>query len=181
MNKKAFTLLELLVVILIIGILAAIALPKYQLARDKAEFAKYQAMVSSLRNAYNEYFLTHGQGTSKFDDLFLTMPSDFTQVYKDSYLRCVQNSNMFCCMSKSTDYRYGSINCGKNDLSVIYSITLLDLNNTPVEGRGLCLSEVDNTRANRLCNAIGTKGNKGNTWTPEGPSPVNSYQVYYLN
>lgn len=46
-NRRGFTLIELLIVVVIIGILAAIAIPKFGQTREKANQA---AMKSDLRN-----------------------------------------------------------------------------------------------------------------------------------
>ena len=50
-NKKAFTLIELLAVVLIIAILAAIALPKYIAARDKARLADLILIAKNINDA----------------------------------------------------------------------------------------------------------------------------------
>jgi prepilin-type N-terminal cleavage/methylation domain-containing protein len=54
-HKKGFTLIELLIVVVIIGILAAIAIPKFANTKDKAYVA---AMKSDLRNlaTYEEQY-----------------------------------------------------------------------------------------------------------------------------
>jgi type IV pilus assembly protein PilA len=60
-NKKGFTLIELLIVVVIIGILAAIAIPKFANTKEKAYVA---AMKSDLRNiaTYEEQYAADSQG-----------------------------------------------------------------------------------------------------------------------
>ncbi len=79
--KKGFTLIELLVVVLIIGILAAIAVPQYQKAVLKSKAGQMLSLVRSIGQAEEAYHLANGRYTNSFDDLDISLPSDFTYVY----------------------------------------------------------------------------------------------------
>ncbi|WP_295421908.1 type II secretion system protein [Sulfurovum sp.] len=50
-NRKAFTMLELTFVVVIIGILSAIAIPKFAATRSDAVITKAKTTVASVRNA----------------------------------------------------------------------------------------------------------------------------------
>ena len=54
--KKGFTLIELLIVVVIIGILAAIAIPKFANTKEKAYVAAMKSDLRNLVTAQEAYF-----------------------------------------------------------------------------------------------------------------------------
>ncbi|AGF78816.1 prepilin-type N-terminal cleavage/methylation domain-containing protein [Desulfocapsa sulfexigens DSM 10523] len=59
-NKKGFSLVELLTVVAVIAILAAIAIPQYSAYRNKAFIAVLKSDAHTLANAQVAYFTDHG-------------------------------------------------------------------------------------------------------------------------
>jgi len=68
-DKKAFTLIELLIVVLIIGILAAVALPKYQTAAGKSMAAEALVNLKALKETVDRYFLETNSYPTNFSQL----------------------------------------------------------------------------------------------------------------
>lgn len=56
MNRKGFTLIELVMVIVIIGILAAIAIPRFMDLRKEARQASCMATGGAIRGALSSFY-----------------------------------------------------------------------------------------------------------------------------
>lgn len=78
---KGFTLLELLVVVLIIGLLASIALPQYRKSVEKSQVAPILSLLRTLYQAQESYYLSNGVYANKFDQLDVDFPWQNTNEY----------------------------------------------------------------------------------------------------
>jgi len=74
LSRLGFTLVELLVVVLIIGILAAVALPQYGKAVERARASEAFMLLKSVHQAAQAYQMEHGTYPDSFDELAVNIP-----------------------------------------------------------------------------------------------------------
>ncbi|MEL7568047.1 MAG: prepilin-type N-terminal cleavage/methylation domain-containing protein [Dehalobacterium sp.] len=75
-NERGFTLIELMMVLMILGILVSIAIPRFTGKISEAEDVKTQADIKIIQNAVDLYFLDYG-----------AYPSATAQLVEEGYLR----------------------------------------------------------------------------------------------
>ena len=88
LKRKGFTLIEMLVVVLIIAVLAAIAFPKYQLAVLKTRYTQLMVLANALHKAQDAYYLATGKYALKINDLDITIPGDCTLSDSGGMITC---------------------------------------------------------------------------------------------
>ena len=75
MKNHAFTLIEVLIVVLIIGILAAIAIPQYQKAVEKNRAMQAIAVLRTVYQAADAFELSTGQWPTDINQLDINIPN----------------------------------------------------------------------------------------------------------
>jgi type II secretion system protein G len=77
-TSRGFTLIELLIVVVIIGILAAIAVPKFQNSKGKANAATLKSDLRNLATAQEAYFYDNLTYTTNLSLLNISLTSGVT-------------------------------------------------------------------------------------------------------
>ena len=128
MKTHAFTLIEVLIVVLIIGILAAIAVPQYKKIILKTRFSEVASALKTLIDAQTRYYLANGTYTNDRDSLDIEFPlgdsDDRKYIIKISkYAHCgIEGAprNVYCKNTKIgiglLYFYYGAYRCTNYDL-----------------------------------------------------------------
>ncbi|HGL9060611.1 TPA: pilin, partial [Neisseria gonorrhoeae] len=87
--QKGFTLIELMIVIAIVGILAAVALPAYQDYTARAQVSEAILLAEGQKSAVTEYYLNNGEWPKDNTSAGVASPTDI----KGKYVKEVKVEN----------------------------------------------------------------------------------------
>ncbi len=171
-QNTGFTLVELLVVVLIIGILAAVALPQYQKAVNKTRMTNALTLLRSIKDAEERHYLASGEYTLDWDALDLSLPSSCSM--KGQSVHC--NINGWDVQYSLSTGNFSSPNyyvVGAKIFSPAYLGWQWQLDRAAIlPGRRICFPDETNNQMIDLCKGFGgTLCNAYAGWYPGAAQP----------
>ena len=160
--NKGFTLVELLVVVLIIGVLSAIALPQYTTAVERSRSAEALTLMASIADSAQRYYFQHDvwPDENQWEVLDITVPASASasgpSIGKNfSFSMDTCGNDAFCIVATRNL---------PSDSSYVLNTTLVDNTSSDAivmtrccgktqEGKG-CSALEANSKPETYCNAI---------------------------
>ena len=149
-GSKGFTLVELLVVVLIVAILAAVAVPRYQKAVLKSRFSSMMPIAKALADSNEIYYLANGEYAQELEALPVQGRANYTD---GTAINLVDGEDLSYVQVSNTQV--------PNAQYVVYQKHSNRLSDTTV-------CEAADDRAEALCVALGgteTSPATGASWT----------------
>ena len=154
MKRSAFTMIELIFVIIVIGILAAVAIPKFAKTRDDAQIAKGRSDIAAIRSAItNERQTRLLRGDSSYIATLdgATLNAEGVKLFEGNLTATPQRILLaYPITSKNDDG--GWMKSGANTYTFSADHMSVPFTYTPANGHFDC--DQNNTSSGPLCQAL---------------------------
>lgn len=118
MNLRGYTLTEIIVTIIILGVIASLGIPRLNFAIEKTRSAEGLEILQTIREAQQVYLLENGSYATLLTELDVSIPEDTIKYFDEPVLGDPANAGPVASIQRSSDPWYtlaifedGTITC----------------------------------------------------------------------